>query len=64
MTQGPLLTRRASAAHAGLSARTLGRLVAAEQFPAPVMVSGLQRGRYRVADVDAWLAALKPGPRP
>lgn len=63
VTQGLLLTRRAAAAHAGLSARTLGRLVASGQFPAPIAVPGLQRGRYRLADIDAWLATLKASPR-
>jgi predicted DNA-binding transcriptional regulator AlpA len=51
-----------AAAYCGISRAALYRLRAAERFPAAVKVEGVDP-RWRRADLDRWIAGLKPGRR-
>ena len=57
--ESELLTYRVTGALVSFSPRTVRRLVAAGEFPAPIVVPGLRGKRFRRASVLGWLARLK-----
>ena len=57
-----LLSARTLAKRLGVSVRTLWRLRSAGKLPTPVRLGGVVR--WRVADIDAWVAAGCPDFQP
>lgn len=58
-THARLLVAASDAARMlGVSTRTLWRWAASGRVPPPVRIGGC--ARWRVADLDAWVAALRP----
>jgi excisionase family DNA binding protein len=55
-----LLTKAETANRVGVSRRTIERLVHKGTFPAPINIPGTRRVAWRVQDLDAWTAKLKP----
>jgi predicted DNA-binding transcriptional regulator AlpA len=59
-TETVALTTRKPWLVAGLSRSGWYRLWSQGQVPAPVQVPGSRRNHWRIADITAWVAALKP----